>query len=95
MEICTLTRTPGTTLRSSTPAAFVAASPRRHAAAFGWRGRGTTCVTAVPPHAQALQGGAIAELGMAPVTDQTVADHQVIDHTYSTRLGPPSCSPPV
>lgn len=90
MEICTLTRTPGTTLRSSTPAAFVSG-----ASAFGWRGRGTACVAAAQPHARAFQGGAMADLGLAPVNDQMVVDHQVIDRTYSTRLRSASCSPPV
>jgi hypothetical protein len=54
--------------------------------AASWRGRpdtdrqGTTA-----PTTAVLQGGAIAGLGFAFVTD----------HKYSTRLGSASCSPPV
>ena len=81
MDICTLTRTRKTTLLS-------------HAleARLGWRvagdlqGRGDTCALVAKP---AFKGGAIAVADMAAVTPV------VADHTYSTRPGSPSCSPPV
>jgi hypothetical protein len=81
MDICTLTRTRKTTLLS-------------HAleAGLGWRaagdlqGRGDTCALIAKP---AFKGGAIAVADMAAVTPV------VTDHTYSTRPGSPSCSPPV
>ena len=59
----------------------------------GWRTavdlprRGDSCVLVAKP--AAFQGGAIAVFDMAAVTPV------VIDHTYSTRPGSPSCSPPV
>ena len=82
MESITMTRTRETALLS-----------RALEAGTGWRpgvdlqGRGHSCVLAVKP--AAFQGGAIAEFAMAAVTPV------VADHTYSTRPGSPSCSPPV
>jgi len=61
----------------------------------GWRAaadlpvRGDFCALLAQPSIADVQGGAIAKLGMAPVTSM------VFDHTYSTRPGPSSCSPPV
>jgi hypothetical protein len=53
--------------------------------AAGWRGRPDTDRQGLTAPTTALQGGAIAGLGFAFVTD----------HKYSTRLGSASCSPPV
>ncbi|SDS85051.1 hypothetical protein SAMN04488543_2512 [Friedmanniella luteola] len=55
-------------------------------AAADQRGRGDICVLSAKP---SFQGGAIAVFDMAAVTPV------VTDHTYSTRPGSPSCSPPV
>jgi hypothetical protein len=55
-------------------------------AAADQRGRGDNCVLSAKP---SFQGGAIAVVDMAAVTPV------VADHTYSTRPGSPSCSPPV
>ncbi|GAA1435263.1 hypothetical protein GCM10009616_31870 [Microlunatus lacustris] len=61
-------------------------------AGIGWRagvdllGRGDNCALIAKP--AAFHGGAIAS-AMAAVTPV------VTDHTYSTRPGSPSCSPPV
>ena len=81
MESITTTRTRGTALL-----------PRVLEAGSGWRaaadlaGRGDVCVLTAKP---SFQGGAIAVFDMAAVTPV------VADHTYSTRPGSPSCSPPV
>ena len=66
--------------------------PRVLEAGNGWRvaadlrGRGDVCALIAKP---AFQGGAIVVAEMASVTPV------VTDHTYSTRPGSPSCSPPV
>ena len=81
MEIGTLTRTRKAALLS-----------RVLEAGNGWRatadlsGRGDNCALIAKP--AAFQGGAFA-FAMAAVTPV------VTDHTYSTRPGSPSCSPPV
>jgi hypothetical protein len=85
MEINTLTRTRATTSSSQ---AVQAISGWRLAADA--RTQGDNCALLLAkPAAMTVQGGAIAEFGMAPVTSM------VFDHTYSTRPGPSSCSPPV
>lgn len=82
MESTTIIRTRETALLS-----------RALEAVTGWRagvdlqGRGHSCVLVTEP--AAYQGGAIANVDMAAVTPV------VTDHTYSTRPGSPSCSPPV
>lgn len=82
MESTTTTRTRETALLS-----------RAFEAVNGWRagvdlqGRGHSCVLVAKP--AAFQGGAIADVAMAAVAPV------VTDHTYSTRPGSPSCSPPV
>ncbi len=80
MEICTLTRTRATTLPSLALPAL----------ALGWQGRQQFGAPATKPFAVAFQGGAIAVCDMAAVNAFSVTDHQ-----YTTRLGSPSCSPPV
>jgi hypothetical protein len=82
METNILTRT-----RKTAPLAHV-----RHAD-LGWlgaadlAGRGDVCALLARP--STFQGGAVVVADMAAVTPV------VIDHTYSTRPGSPSCSPPV
>ena len=49
---------------------------------IGWRGKGEVCPQ---PTATAVQGGRIAGHGAYDVTDSK----------FSTKWGPPSCSPPV
>ncbi|CAA9336541.1 MAG: hypothetical protein AVDCRST_MAG61-3304 [uncultured Friedmanniella sp.] len=78
MDSCTLTRTRVTTL----PSRALDSLP------MAWQGRGHG-VSAIKPPA-AVQGGAIAVAGMAPVNVFLVTDHP-----YTTPLGSPSCSPPV
>jgi len=80
MEICTFTRTRATTLPSRALGAV----------ASTWQGRGPVDVPVAKPSVVALQGGAIAVKRMAPVSA-----FMVTDHPYTTRLGSPSCSPPV
>ena len=53
--------------------------------ARGWR---AACVAPVPA---SFQGGAMA----TTTGPAAVIDLMVTDHTYSTRLGPSPCSPPV
>jgi hypothetical protein len=85
MDTCTLTRT----------VAETTLLPHVLEAGNGWRAavdlqvRGDLCALLAQPSAAASQGGAIVTFGMAPVTTM------VFDHTYSTRPGPSSCSPPV
>ena len=89
MASCTDTSSRATTLLScpplrpmtgeALPVAGVQVAARR-----GWQ------ATSIAPVFGGFQGGAIAATGTAAVTDLMVTDH-----TYSTRLGPPSCSPPV
>ena len=84
MESTTTTRTRETALL-----------PRVLEAGNGWRatadlsGRGDNCALVAKPSAVTFQGGAIAVVDMAAVKPV------VTDHTYSTRPGSPSCSPPV
>ncbi|GAA1851887.1 hypothetical protein GCM10009714_36740 [Microlunatus capsulatus] len=84
MESTTTTRTRETALL-----------PRVLEADFGWRaaaelrGRGDICALMAKPVVGTSQGGAIAVIDMAAVTPV------VFDHSYSTRPGSPSCSPPV
>lgn len=81
MESITMTRTRKTDLLA-----------RALEARTGWRagvalqGRGDNCALVAKP---SFHGGAIAVSDMAAVTPV------VADHTYSTRPGSPSCSPPV
>ena len=79
MDSCTLTRTRVTTLPSRALGGL----------AMAWQGRGHD-VSAIKPPVAAVQGGAIAVSGMAPVNV-----FMVTDHPYTTPLGSPSCSPPV
>jgi hypothetical protein len=100
MEICVPTSTRETTLlsRAVLPSAGAVLCPQTAltsavvatAGAGDWRARQIAGVNRTGAPAAAFQGGAIAGLGMAFVTD-----HMVTDHKYSTRLGSPSCSPPV
>jgi hypothetical protein len=97
MENCTATSSRETTLPSSAVLLPSEAQLRPQTAsrclvqmwamadAGSWRGRPDTDVQGIPAPTAALQGGAIAGLGFAFVTD----------HKYSTRLGSASCSPPV
>jgi hypothetical protein len=66
----------------TTPRCLVVMSAMRDAA---WRGRPDTDRQGITAPTAALQGGAVAGLGFGFVTN----------HTYSTRLGSASCSPPV
>jgi hypothetical protein len=92
MDSCTTTSPRATTLLSRLPlqpTTLEALRPVTVPAAQvavqrGWQ------ATSIAPVFGGFQGGAIAATGTAAVTDL-----MVIDHTYSTRLGPPSCSPPV
>ena len=102
MEICTLTSTPETTLLSNAvrlvatakpcpqPGSLRLANASVTADATAWRGRPDADGDRGVAFAAALQGGAIAGLGVAFVADQMVTDHK-----YTTRLGSSSCSPPV
>lgn len=69
--------------------------PRVLGASQGWRAaadlavRGDRCAFVAQPVVGTSLGGAIAVVGMAAATPV------VMDHTYSTRPGSPSCSPPV
>jgi hypothetical protein len=92
MASCTDTSSRATTLLSCPPLRPmtgealrpVVAAGVQVAARRGWQ------ATSIAPVFGGFQGGAIAATGTAAVTDLMVTDH-----TYSTRLGPPSCSPPV
>jgi hypothetical protein len=89
MASCTDTSSRATTLLSCPPLTAGALRPvtapgAQVAARRGWQ------ATSIAPVFGSFQGGAIAATGTAAVTDLMVTDH-----TYSTRLGPPSCSPPV
>ena len=84
MESTTTTRTRETALLSR-----VLEAGNGWRAAADLRGRGDVCALMAKPVAGAPQGGAIAVVDMAAVTPV------VFDHTYSTRPGSPSCSPPV
>jgi hypothetical protein len=92
MDSCTTTSPRATTLLSRLPLQPTTLEALRPvtvpaaqvAARRGWQ------ATSIAPVFGGFQGGAIAATGTAAVTDL-----MVIDHPYSTRLGPPSCSPPV
>jgi len=101
VDVCTITSTRGTRLLSRVvlsqqPAGVVrpqtAPTTQIPVSAFAGtsdrRGRVLPCDA--QPSATFDQGGAVAAIGAAPVTDLMVTDHP-----YSTRLGPLSCRPPV
>jgi hypothetical protein len=102
MEICTLTSVRETTLLSNAVLLPAAVEPCPQTisraltnaplttGASAWRGQPGTDLERGVAFAGAFQGGAIAGLGLAFVTDQMVTDHK-----YTTRLGSSSCSPPV
>jgi hypothetical protein len=81
MDICTAARTRKTTLLS-----YALEARAGWRAAADLQGRGDTRALVAEP---AFQGGAIAVIDMAAVTPV------VTDHTFSTRPGSSSCSPPV
>ncbi len=82
METNILTRT-----RKTAPLARVLEVENSWRAAVDLPRPGDICALVAKP--AAFQGGAIAVVDMAAVTPV------VTDHTYSTRPGSPSCSPPV
>ena len=92
MASCTDTSSRATTLLSCPPPRPltgealrpVTAPGAQDAARRGWQ------ATSIAPVSGSFQGGAVAATGTAAVTDLMVTDHP-----YSTRLGPPTCSPPV
>ena len=84
MESSTTTRTRETALLPR-----VLEASNRWRAATDVRGGGDICVLIAKPSVMPAQGGAVAVVDMAAVTPV------VFDHTYSTRPGSPSCSPPV
>ncbi len=92
MASCTDTSSRATTLLSCPPLRPMTGAELRPVTAPGAQvaSRRGWQATSVAPVFGGFQGGAIAVTGAAAVTDLMVTDH-----TYSTRLGPPSCSPPV
>jgi hypothetical protein len=81
MEICTANRSHQTALL-----------PRVLEAGSAWRtpadvqGRGDICALVLTPS---------VEVGGIALADMAASAPVVTDHTYSTRPGSPSCSPPV
>lgn len=92
MASCTDTSARATTLLSCPPLRPMTRAALRPVTAPGARvaARRDWQATSIAPVFGGFQGGAVAATGTAAVTDLMVTDH-----LYSTRSGPPTCSPPV